>query len=286
MIRFGPSGNSASFYNEGHKSTLETAAWLKTRGLDAFEYSFGRGVNISEALAAAIGKEMLSCGIAVSCHAPYYINLCNPDDESAVKSFQYLEKSVRAVKLMGGDRVVFHPGYINKDGAEASLKLAMERMEAFLNRFDETGLDGFILCPETMGKHSQLGTYQQVIEICNLDKRLIPAFDIGHINSYYNGSLKTKDDYKKIIDYALEHLGKEKTKRLHIHFSKIQYGAKGEIRHLDFSDRVYGPDFEPLAEALCEYKLQPRVICESAENMAEDALQMKEIYGKINKYVR
>jgi len=109
---------------------------------------------------------------------------------------------------------------------------------------------------------------------------------MGHINSYYNGSLKTKDDYKKIIDYALEYLGEEKTKKLHIHFSKIQYGAKGEIRHLDFSDKVYGPDFGPLAEVLHEYELEPRVICESAENMAEDALQMKEIYGKINGYVR
>ena len=70
--------------------------------------------------------------------------------------------------------------------------------------------------------------------------------------------------------------------RSHIHFSKIQYGNKGEIRHLDFSDKIYGPDFEPLMQVIYDYKLSPRIICESSENMAEDALQMKGFYDKID----
>ena len=118
--------------------------------------------------------------------------------------------------------------------------------------------------------------------MCKLDKRLIPAYDFGHIHSYYGGSLKTSGDYREIIDYTLKNLGEEKTKNLHIHFSMIQYGNKGEIRHLNFDDGTdYGPDFEPLAKILHEYKLEPRVICESAGNMAEDALHMKRLYDKI-----
>lgn len=260
---------------------METAAWLKARGLDAFEYSFGRGVNISDALAEKIGAEMRACGIAVSCHAPYYINFCNTDDNEIIKSFGYIKKCIRAVKLMGGDRVIFHPGYLGKLEPSAALKLAMERLEILLNHLDEEETGDFTLCPETMGRHSQLGTYEQVIELCSLDKRLIPAYDFGHINSYYGGSLKGYDDYKKIIDYTLQNLGCEKTDKLHIHFSKIQYGAKGEIRHLDFTDTIYGPEFGPLAKVLYEYKLSPRILCESAENMAEDALQMKRIYDNI-----
>jgi len=279
MIKFGPSGNSDSFYREGHKSTVETAAWLKERGLDAFEYSFGRGINISDASAEAIGAEMQKNGIAVSCHAPYYINLCNPDDNEALKSFMYLKKSAGAVKRLGGDRVIFHPGFINKDGAEASLNLAKARLEIFLRHLDEEGISGCWFCPETMGKHSQLGTYQQVIELCRLDARLIPAFDFGHIYSYTGGGLSSYDDYKKIVDYTLENLGEKKTNILHVHFSKIQYGLKGEIRHLNFEDEGFGPDFTPLARVLREYKLCPRIICESKGNMAEDALQMKRIYG-------
>lgn len=39
-IKFGPSGNSDSFYKEGHKSSLEMPEWLHNMGLDAYEYSF------------------------------------------------------------------------------------------------------------------------------------------------------------------------------------------------------------------------------------------------------
>ena len=68
------------------------------------------------------------------------------------------------------------------------------------------------------------------------------------------------------------------SRHFHVHFSKIQYSAKGEVRHLTFADTVYGPEFEPLAEALKELKLEPYIVSESAGTQAEDALEMKKIY--------
>ena len=41
---FGPAGSSASFHAEGNKTTLQMFAWLRGRGLNAFEYQCGRGV--------------------------------------------------------------------------------------------------------------------------------------------------------------------------------------------------------------------------------------------------
>ena len=73
-------------------------------------------------------------------------------------------------------------------------------------------------------------------------------------------------------------LGYEKMKNFHVHFSKIEYGAKGEIRHLTFADDKYGPEFAPLATALKKFGLEPYVICESAGTQDEDALAMKNIY--------
>lgn len=58
MIRFGPSGNSDSFYDDGNKVSEQAPAWLKEKGLNAYEYSFGRGVNISEKKAGAIKKPL------------------------------------------------------------------------------------------------------------------------------------------------------------------------------------------------------------------------------------
>ncbi len=89
------------------------------------------------------------------------------------------------------------------------------------------------------------------------------------------------DDYKKIIDRSIEVIGLERTKLAHIHFSKIEYGSKGEIKHLTLEDKVYGPDFEPLAKLLKDYDLNCVVICESREYMGRDAMILKNIYQNI-----
>ena len=101
-LRFGPSGNSRSCYDQGHKSTLEAAAWLQDLGLNAYEYSFGRGVQLREDTARAIGAEMARCGIRVSVHAPYFINLANPDPDKLANSFRYLAESVRVGACLFG----------------------------------------------------------------------------------------------------------------------------------------------------------------------------------------
>ena len=54
---FGPGGNSDSFAKEGHKSTIEAPAFVASRGLDAYEYEAGRGVNASEEVLRKLGEE-------------------------------------------------------------------------------------------------------------------------------------------------------------------------------------------------------------------------------------
>ena len=56
-ILFGSSGNPESFYASGRKSSLEMPQWLAGIGLNAYEYSLTRGVNIGEETAkATIGR--------------------------------------------------------------------------------------------------------------------------------------------------------------------------------------------------------------------------------------
>ena len=76
-------------------------------------------------------------------------------------------------------------------------------------------------------------------------------------------------------------MGEDKTKNCHIHFSKIEYTQKGEVKHLNLDDNVYGPDFEPLAKVIDKYKLTPTIICESKQRMMEDALLLSNIYKNI-----
>ncbi len=280
MIRFGPSGNSLSFYEEGNKHTYEAAAWLAKRGLNAFEYSFGRGVRINEASASRIKTEFASRGIEVSVHAPYYTNFANPDDEKIRNSIGYVRDAVIAGNLMGAERTVFHPASCGGMDRGEAVKRTSDNILLLMEDLDSLDFS-FKVCPETMGKFNQIGTVEEVLNFCLLDRRLYPCFDFGHINCYTQGSLKTADDFRRIIDKTADMLDDERASEFHVHFSKIMYGAKGELRHLTFEDSLYGPEFEPLARVISEYGIEPHIICESDGTMAEDALAMKNIYENI-----
>ena len=129
-----------------------------------------------------------------------------------------------------------------------------------------------------MGKLAQIGTVEEITRFCKIDPVFTPCIDFGHINAREQGSLKTKDDYKTRLQYMIDELGYEKMKHFHMHFSKIMYSAKGEIKHLTFADEVYGPEFAPLAKALKELALEPYIVSESAGTQSEDALAMQLAY--------
>ncbi len=278
MIKFGPSGNSESFYAEGFERSEESAAFVKGRGLDCFEYSFGRGVRMTEGKAISIGDAFQEAGIEISVHAPYFINLANPDDEMAAKSYGYVLDSARALKLMQGKRCVFHPATEGKETREAAFVRTLDRVKILRDYIYLNNFEDLMFCPETMGKLAQIGTVEEIVEICLVDPVFTPCVDFGHVNAREQGSLKRTGDYVDRLSYMIEKLGYERMKNFHVHFSKIMYGAKGEIKHLTFEDTVYGPEFEPLAEALRELKLEPYIVSESAGTQAEDAAEMKRIY--------
>lgn len=278
MLRIGPSGNSISFYESGLKHTVDAPEWLNSIGLTAYEYSFGRGITLSDATAQAIGAKAKQFDIAVSVHAPYYINFSNPSDEMIEKSIGYVVRSVHFARLMQGNRVIFHTATCGKMPRQQAIDTASRNLDSLLEKLQDAYPDGnYIICPETMGKLQQIGTVEEIVEFCKKSEKMIPCFDFGHINCYSQGSLKTKDDYKAIIDYTLDKLG-DRAKNLHIHFSKIMYGPSGEIKHLTLDDQIYGPDYAPLAEIIDEYRLNPVIICESKEIMSDDALKMKKYH--------
>ncbi len=279
---FGPSGCGDEFYNQGFKSILEVPNFIKNYGLDAYEYSFGHGYQMSTSLAEKAGELFKEKGIKLSLHAPFYINFANPDEVMYQKSQNYLRTGIKFLRAFGADRLVFHSASCGKLARDEAIKLTTERFKETFDQFEKEGLlEGIYLCPETMGKTMQIGTYKEVVDLCSLNSHILPTFDFGHINALEQGSMKEKEDFKRVIDYSIEKLGRERTSMAHVHFSKIQYGEKGEIRHLNFDDLIYGPEFYPFAELLVEYDLSMRIICESMSDMPKDALTMKKIYQKI-----
>ena len=278
MVKFGPAGNCKTFYDAGFKRTIEAPKWLHDNNLDAYEYSFGKGFTLPDETAIQIGNEMKKYGISISIHAPYYINLATPTEEMAEKSYSYILESLRKLRLIGGNRLVVHPASQGKMSREDALDLTRKRLIELRERIIKSGYDDMFICLETMGKSAQIGTYKEILDFCNIYEKYIPTFDFGHINALTQGSLKSIDDYKKILDDSISIIGREKTSIAHIHFSKIEYSSKGEVKHLTLDDDVYGPDFEPLAQLLKSYNMNSTVICESKEYQGRDAMRLKEIY--------
>jgi len=282
LIKFGPSGNGDAFYAAGNKHTEQAAEYCKNLGLDCYEYSFGRGVNMTEGKALSIGEAFKEAGVEISVHAPYFINFANPEDEAAQKSYGYVLDSAKFAKLLGGERIVFHPAAQGKATREEAVQRTLDRLKTLRDYIYLNGFENLKFCPETMGKLAQIGTLEEVVEFCKIDKCFIPAVDFGHLNAREQGSLKTVKDFQSRLEYMISELGYERVKNFHVHFSKIMYGVKGEIKHLTFEDTVYGPEFEPLAIALKNLKLEPYIVSESAGTQAEDAAAMKRIYNTVD----
>ena len=184
---------------------------------------------------------------------------------------------ISLIAVIGGKRIETVPN----SKLQGALELAVDTMHKAVAALDEAGLSNIHICPETMGKVNQLGTLYEVLELCKVDERLIPCIDFGHLNARDQGSLKTKADFEEIFLAIKNTLGSDRLKSFHSHFSKIEYTAGGEKRHLTFDDTVYGPEYEPVMELTYKYGCDPVFICESAGTQAEDARQMKDYYNSI-----
>ena len=279
MITFGPGGNSESFGKR--KFPEQLPEYLASMGLNGYEIECGRGVRISEKsynLLPGIAKEN---GIYLSLHAPYFISLSSESEETRLKSVDYILESARAAKRLGAEKIVVHSGSCSKMTREAATALAFDTLTKAQAALDENGLSDIIICPETMGKINQLGTLSEVIELCGVDERFLPCVDFGHLNARTLGGIKSEADYAAILDEIENKLGHDRLRRFHVHFSRIMYTTGGEKMHLTFSNKEYGPEFEPLMEQFAKRNLCPSIICESAGTQAEDAAEMKKYYESL-----
>lgn len=275
---FGPGGNSRSFYESGHKTTVEAPDFVRSLGLGAFEFEAGNGITAGETTLRKIGDAARAAGVELSLHAPYYISLSGTDPEKRLKSVEYIQKSLAAAELLGADLIVIHCGSAGKISREEAMRLSADTLQKTLEAVGDTKIK---LGIETMGKRNQLGTLEEVLTLCRMDPRFAPVVDFGHLNARECGGLfPDADAYRRVFDAVANALDENTAKYMHCHFSKIEFTSAGEKRHLTFADTVYGPEFEPLAEALAKDGLCPRIISESAGTQSEDALAMQNAYRK------
>ncbi len=277
--RFGPAGNSDSF-SRAHKTSLAAPEWIAALGLDCYEYQCGKGVHVGEATCRRLGENAGAAGVMLSLHAPYFINLANPDREAVEKTIGYITAACQAADWMGAGRVVIHSGALMGRSRREALDIARKTLPQVISACDGRGFGHITLCPETMGKINQLGDLDEVLELCTLDSRLVPCIDFGHLYARSLGVDNGREAFSRMLDRVEEVLGRERASRFHSHFSHIEFTPKGgEKCHRTFAhDGGFGPDWEPLAQEVARRGWGPTFICESAGTQAEDALEMKRVY--------
>ncbi len=278
---FGPAGNAEDF---PYKSSADAPRWLKELGLDCYEYQCGKGIHVGEETARKVGLAAVEHGIVLSLHAPYFINLANPDPDALQKTIGYITGACQVAEWMGAGRVVIHSGALMKRTRREAQDIALHSLKEVIAACDGAGFGHIALCPETMGKINQLGDLDEVLELCTLDERLIPCIDFGPLYARSLGADDGTEAMERMLNRMEEVLGSDRASRFHSHFSHIEFTPNGgEKCHRTFAgDGGYGPDWGPLAEAVARRGGSPTFICESAGTQAEDALAMKRVYQKFS----
>ena len=203
MVKFGTAGNPEIFYDEGGKSSLEMPKWLENIGLDAYEYQCGRGVKISDEAAQILGEKAREYNIALSVHAPYFTNISSVEPEKIDNTIRYILQAANAAHHMGAERLVVHMGAAKDITRRNAMEISKTTIQRALAELDREGIGDGTLCMETMGKINQMGTIEEVMELCCMDERLLPTVDFGHINARMQGALQTEEDFEHIIKYMV-----------------------------------------------------------------------------------
>jgi deoxyribonuclease IV len=255
-------------------SSIAAVAQVHRAGLDCLEVEFVRGVKIGPDSAHALRAKAESLGIALSVHAPYYVNLNSAEPGKRLQSQDHLLRSARMAREMGARSVVFHAGYyhvstpaethaaIKKELAEVLSILASERNPVRMRI-------------ETMGKQSQFGSLDEVLTLCQELEGLAPCLDFSHLFARDNGKANSYLDFHRVLRKVEKRLGREALQDAHIHLSGIEYNQKGEIRHLNLSETGYR--YDEWIEAVRDLRVEVLVICESP-GREDDARMLKGLY--------
>jgi len=276
-FRFGTVGSPTATPKKPGGS-VGSIQFSKSIGLDALELGWVQAVRVSEETCAAINQAASLADVAISVHAPYYINL-NAGDEEWPKSRQRLMDAAFYGNLAGATDIIFHPGSYFERAAADVLKVAIPRLQGCLDELRGSG-NPVTIRPETMGKSAMLGSLEDTIEMARSIPGVLPCIDFAHLHARPgDGSLNSYEEWSVRLEMVARILGEAVLKRLHIHLSGIEYGLKGEKNHLPVAESDFNlPD---LFRALNNFKAGGRILCESPA-MEEDALYMKKVWQEIS----
>lgn len=191
-------------------------------------------------------------------HAPYIINLANPDPEKRAFAISFLTEEVKRTHAMGVSQIVLHPGSaVGKDRDQATKWIA-EGVNQVISNTPQIQVK---IALETMaGKGNEMGkTFEELKAIIDLiqDKtRVSVCFDTCHT---HDAGYDIKHDFDGVMKHFDEVLGTSYISVFHINDSKNIQGASKDRHenigygHIGFDallQVIYHKDFMHLPKIL------------------------------------
>ena len=244
--------------------TPDVPKLLHEEGLDAFEYQavqWGQKPQMKQADAEKLGEEARKNDVRLSMHGSYFVNLAGKRDVVEA-SKRRLIACATAADWMGAYVMVFHTGFYGRFEKDFAFKTCLDALKEVSAQMRSLGLR-VKLGPETMGRKFQVGTLDEILNICQEVEDTQLVIDWGHLHALHQGTLKKTEDFRAVAEKIEQKLGTEALKSMHCHFSKIEFTSQGEKRHHPLDEERYGPDFRMLAEVIVDFQLHPTMICES-----------------------
>ena len=255
--------------------------WLNDLGLNAYEIQCTFGFKMSDKNKELVLKAQQD-GFYISMHGPYYINLGSANETVVERSIDILTKGIELAKSVNCNRIIFHPGG-GHENTEQGRKDSIKRIIKHLNDISSNVDMGSVrFYPEIGGKTANLGSLDEIIEICKNCEFAYPCIDIAHLHAREFGSITSKDILRAKLEYLKAELP-DKFSQVHFHAYTINYGDKGEIKHLVHGETMPDgseglPNLDWFVELLHEMNIEPWVISEANDSQEQGAKYMRDKY--------
>lgn len=253
---------------------------LRELKLDTLELAWVQSVRVSDETCTVIRSTAAEAQLSLSVHAPYYINLNAQTKDMWTAGRDRLLAAARAGYKAGATDIIFHPGSYMSNAPADAFKTASARLAEVAAQLQAEGVK-VTLRPETMGKSAMLGTLEEAIEWSRAIEGVLPCIDFAHLHARAgDGSFNSYKEFSTALKLVKDRLGQRGLQSLHIHLSGIDYGPKGEKKHLPLKEADL--KYKELFRALIDLKAGGRILCESPL-MEEDALVMQKAYRNLLK---
>jgi len=254
MIRIGQAGIPLSCKGRTNKDGLVYTK--QVLDLNAMEVQFVRGLYVMEDEEAFFMRDFAKENdVELHVHAPYYINLAGSGEELDISIDKVVSSATMANK-MGAKTVVVHPGFYGEDSAKKTSKKIIKSVKKIQGTLKKEKLNVKIGI-ETMGKQKVFGSLDEIIEICNSVKGVIPVVGLGHIHARTNGGLKKREDFEEVF----EKLKPLRLKHYLIHLTGVMYENGNEYYHVPI--KKGDMPLAPLIEIILDKNYNVTLISES-----------------------